>query len=76
MPPRTGLSLPRAVVIASLLLATPFIALVLIAGALTADAGVVGWFLTVVAPLALLGTGLYLLTGDRPNWSFSVGRRT
>ncbi|WP_049972100.1 hypothetical protein [Haladaptatus cibarius] len=72
---RTSLSLARAVLIGLLLLATPGVAFLLIANALTSDTGLVGWFLTVVLPLVLLGVGLYLLTGDRPNWLTSVGRR-
>ncbi|WP_435157096.1 hypothetical protein [Haladaptatus sp. DFWS20] len=67
--------LPQAIVIGFLLLATPAIAFMLIAGAVTADAGVTGWILMAVAPLALLGTGLYLLTGERPSWLYSVERR-
>ncbi|GAA0231468.1 hypothetical protein ACFFQF_25740 [Haladaptatus pallidirubidus] len=72
---RTILTLARAVLVGLLLLATPGVAFFLIANALASEAGLVGWLLTVVLPLALFGVGLYLLTGDRPNWLSSVGRR-
>ncbi|WP_227377018.1 hypothetical protein [Haladaptatus halobius] len=71
----TGLDLPRIVLIVLLLLATPVIAFFLIAGAATADTGFVEWFCIAVVPLALLGTGLYLLTGDEPSWWRSVENR-
>jgi hypothetical protein len=54
-------SLPGKILVALLLLATPAIALLLIAGTATRDAGPVGWLLFVVAPLALLGAGVYLI---------------
>ena len=58
----------RTLAIALLLLATPAVTFVLIAAAATADAGLAGWLLLVVLPLALLGSGIYLLTGERPGW--------
>ncbi|WP_458207642.1 hypothetical protein [Haladaptatus sp. NG-SE-30] len=72
---RFGLSTTRIAIIGLLLLTTQGITFFLIAGAATTDAGTVGWILIVVVPLTLLGTGLYLLTGDRPDWWSSVGRR-
>ncbi|GKZ15851.1 hypothetical protein [Haladaptatus sp. T7] len=63
-----GLPLRRILLIALLLLATPLVAFVLIAGALTADAGLGGWLLLVVAPLSFLGTGLWLLAGGSLRW--------
>ena len=59
-----GLSIPRAIGIGLLLLTTPFVAFVLIAAALTADAGPGGWLLLVVAPLSLLGSGIWSLAAD------------
>lgn len=70
--PAEELPLRRILLIALLLLATPFVAFVLIAGALTADAGLGGWLLLVVAPLSLLGTGLWLLAGGSPHWATRV----
>ncbi|WP_423746185.1 hypothetical protein V5735_18205 (plasmid) [Haladaptatus sp. SPP-AMP-3] len=70
--PAEELPLRRILLIALLLLATPFVAFVLIAGALTADAGLGGWLLLVVAPLSLLGTGLWLLAGGSPRWTTRV----
>ncbi|RBI62511.1 hypothetical protein DMJ13_11685 [halophilic archaeon] len=58
------------------LLASPLMAVVLVAGALTADAGPAGWFLLVVVPLGLLGTGLYLMADEELDWSPRAGRRT
>ncbi|SIR80296.1 hypothetical protein SAMN05421858_3815 [Haladaptatus litoreus] len=72
---QTSLTFARAVLVGLLLLATPGVAFFLVANALASNAGLVGWLLTVVIPLALFGVSLYLLTGDRPKWLSSVGRR-
>ena len=54
-------SLPGEVLVALLLLATLPIAFFLVASTATADAGSVGWLLFVLAPLALLGAGIYVI---------------
>lgn len=69
-----GLSIPRAIGIGLLLLATPFIAFVLIDAALTADAGPGGWLLLVVAPLSLLGSGIWTVAGDNDDVERPVTR--
>lgn len=70
------LELLRKVAVVLVLLASPLMAFFLVAGALTADAGPVGWFLLVVAPLSLLGTGLVLMTGASVRWLPLTGDRT
>ncbi|WP_227354546.1 hypothetical protein [Haladaptatus salinisoli] len=47
--------------VVSLLLVSPVIGYILIAGALTANAGLMGWVAIVAFPLLLLGVGLYLI---------------
>ena len=69
-----ALSLPQAVIIGPFLLATPFVAFFLIAGALTADAGIGGWVLFVTLPLTLLAVGLWLLAGETLDWTYWVRR--
>jgi len=71
MDPRLDLLRRAAVVL--VLLATPVMAYFLVAGAMTANAGPAGWFLLVVVPLALLGTGLALMAGVSLRWPRSVG---
>ncbi len=67
-----GLSLQRAIGIGLLLLATPFIAFFLIAGALMANAGLVGWLLLVTLPLSVFAVGLWLLAGETMDWTYWV----
>jgi len=55
------LDILRKAAVVLVLLATPAIAYFLVAGAMTADAGLAGWFLLVVVPLSLLGTGLAMM---------------
>ena len=61
MVPRTAGDLPAKLLVALLLLATPVVAFFLIASTATADAGPLGWLLYVVAPLSLLGAGIYVV---------------
>ncbi|MCO8246360.1 MULTISPECIES: hypothetical protein [unclassified Haladaptatus] len=67
-----GLSLQRAVLIGALLLATPFVAFFLIAGAMMTNTGLVGWLLLVTLPLSLFAVGLWLLAGETLDWTYWV----
>lgn len=66
-------SLPAKVLVVVLLLATLPIAFFLIASTATADAGLLGWLLFVVAPLVLLGGGIYLIA--RGAWNGGSNER-
>ncbi|WP_327053771.1 hypothetical protein [Halomicrococcus gelatinilyticus] len=73
MDPR--LDLLRRGTVVLVLLATPAMAYLLVAGAMTADAGLAGWFLLVAVPLSLLGTGLVLMAGANLRLPISVRDR-
>ena len=71
MVPWNDSSLPGKVLVVLLLLATPAIAFLLIGSTAASDAGLFGWLLFVVAPLALLGAGTFLIA--RGAWGEDVG---